>query len=77
MPTVELSEAARYLLLRRVAGERVQLAPDNLQAYRELEQSGLMQQASGVGGSPKSWFRFTPEGYRLGSALAAAEYLPR
>ncbi len=76
MPTVKLSEAAQDLLLRRVAGERVPVVPDNVEAYRELERSGLMEPACGSERTPQSWFGFTPEGYRLGSALAAAEHLP-
>src|SRR5437016_1668749 len=76
MPTVKLSEAAQDLLLRRVAGERVQVAPDNVEAYRELERSGFMEPACGLERAPESWFGFTPEGYRVGSALAAAEHLP-
>jgi hypothetical protein len=76
MPTVKLSEAGRDLLLRRVAGERVQVAPENVEAHRELERSGLMQPASGLERGPESWFDFTTEGYRLGSAMAAADHLP-
>ena len=48
MPTVKLSEAARKPPPRRVAGERVQVAPDNVEAYRELERSGLMESTSGL-----------------------------
>ena len=76
MPAVEFSRAARDVLLRRVAGERVQVAPENVEAYRELARSGLMEPTSGLKREPESWFRFTREGYRVSGALAAAEHLP-
>jgi hypothetical protein len=77
MQTINLSDDARNLLLRRIAGERVAVAPDNLESYRELATSGLMEPTSGYKREPESWFCLTVEGGRIGCALAAAKYLPQ
>jgi hypothetical protein len=63
MPRVELSRAARHLLRRRAAGKSVDVTPDSLEAYRELQRAGVMYPVSGFLRGPEAAFRFTEEGW--------------
>ncbi len=57
-----LSEAARELLRRRLAGDE-RVTPDNLEAYRELSAARIMYPVSTWAGGPESVFRFTLLGW--------------
>jgi hypothetical protein len=61
---VNLSEAARDFLRRRVAGDD-RVTPENLGAYRELAAAWIMYPVSTWAGGPESVFRFTLAGYGL------------
>lgn len=58
---LELTEAARDLLRIRLSGERVDVAPDNRESYRELARAGLMEPISGFIGGTEAHFRLTKE----------------
>lgn len=62
--TMTLSEAALCLLRLRLAGERCEVTPGNLEAYRELTRAGVMYPVSGFLGGPEASFRFTEDGWR-------------
>jgi hypothetical protein len=57
-----LSEAARELLRRRLAGDD-RVTPENLEAYRELSAARIMYPVSTWAGGPESVFRFTLAGW--------------
>jgi hypothetical protein len=65
MKAIALSNGARNLLRRRVAGEHAEVTPDNLEAYRELVRSGVMEPFSGFMRGPEAVFRFTEEGWKM------------
>jgi hypothetical protein len=69
MKAIALSDAARNLLRRRAAGEHVEVTPDNLEAYRELARSGVMEPFSGFMRGPEAVFRFTKEGWKIREEL--------
>jgi hypothetical protein len=58
-----LSEAARDLLRRRLAGDD-RVKPENLEAYRELSAARIMYPVSTWAGGPESVFRFTLAGWK-------------
>jgi hypothetical protein len=58
-----LSRDARDLLRRRAAGEQVHVTEENLEAYRELANAGVMTPASAFITGPESVFRSTEEGW--------------
>jgi hypothetical protein len=57
-----LSETARALLRRRLAGDDF-VTPENLEAYRELAAARIMYPVSTFARGPESVFRFTIEGW--------------
>jgi hypothetical protein len=57
-----LSEVARDLLRRRLAGDD-RVTPENLEAYRELAAARIMYPVSTWAGGPESVFRFTFAGW--------------
>ncbi len=57
-----LSEAARELLRRRLAGDD-RVTPENRDAYRELSAARIMYPVSTWAGGPESVFRFTLAGW--------------
>ena len=57
-----LSDAARELLRRRLAGER-EVTDANRPLYRELVAARIMYPVSTWAGGPESVFRFTPAGW--------------
>jgi len=57
-----LSEAARELLRRRLAGDR-EVTDANRPLYRELVAARIMYPVSTWAGGPESVFRFTPAGW--------------
>jgi hypothetical protein len=57
-----LSEVARDLLRRRLAGDD-RVTPENLEAYRELATARIMYPVSTWAGGPESVFRFTFAGW--------------
>ncbi len=63
MSTITLSEAALNLLRDRITGDRYDVTPDNLEAYRELVAAGIMIPISTFTRGPESLFRFTEEGW--------------
>jgi hypothetical protein len=64
METLILSEAALSLLRRLVLTEdRVEVKPENKEAYRELAAAGIMYPVSGMARGPEANFRFTDEGW--------------
>ena len=63
MSTITLSEAALYLLQERITGDRYDVTPENLEAYRELVAAGIMIPISTFTKGPESLFRFTEEGW--------------
>ena len=64
-----LSEDALTLLRDCVAGERCEVTPVNLGAYRELARAGVMYPVSGFVHGPEAMFRFTDEGWARREAL--------
>jgi hypothetical protein len=58
----DLSEAAKELLRRRLAGDD-RVTSENLEAYRELSAARIMYPVSTWAGGPESVFRFTPAGW--------------
>jgi hypothetical protein len=58
----QLSEAARELLRRRLAGDR-EVTDANRPLYRELVAARIMYPVSTWAGGPESTFRFTPAGW--------------
>lgn len=66
MSVTQLSDAARSLLRLRVAGARVPVTPQNVEAYRELARAGIMDPISGFTHGPEANFRFTAEGWNRG-----------
>jgi hypothetical protein len=60
---MNLSKPARELLRRRANGEDVEVTPQNLDAYRELAEAGVMSAVSTFAAGPESIFRFTVEGW--------------
>lgn len=76
MPTVRLSRAARNLLRRRASGEHVEVAPDNLEAYRELARAGVMYPCSSFTRGPESVFRFSEEGWNRREELQRSRFAP-
>jgi hypothetical protein len=82
---MRLSKSARSLLHRRASGEHVEVTPDNLEAYRELTDAGVMYPLSGFMVGPEAAFRFTEYGWnhreelqrsRLVSSLRNARFTP-
>ena len=64
MQTIILSEAALSLLRRLVlTDDRVEVTPENKEAYRELAAAGIMYPVSGMFRGPEANFRFTDEGW--------------
>ena len=61
--TITLSEDALALLRLQVSGERCDVTPVNLEAYRELARFGVMYPVSGFIGGPEASFRFTEDGW--------------
>jgi hypothetical protein len=59
---IRLSDAARELLRRRLAGER-EVTDANRPLYRELVAARIMYPVSTWAGGPESAFRFTPAGW--------------
>ena len=57
-----LSEAARELLRRRLAGDR-EVTDANRPLYRELVAARILYPVSTWAGGPESVFRFTPAGW--------------
>ena len=58
----QLSEAARELLRRRLAGD-LEVTDANRPLYRELVAARIMYPVSTWAGGPESVFRFTPAGW--------------
>ncbi len=56
---LELTEAARDLLRIRLSGERVDVAPDNRESYRELADAGLMEPVHTFAKGRNSHYRVT------------------
>jgi hypothetical protein len=57
------SDAARELLRRRLEGERVEVTPETMPAYRELAAAGIMFPVSGFASGTEADFRFTDQGW--------------
>ncbi len=76
MEYVKLSKEARNLLRRRANGEHIEVAPDNLAAYRELANAGVMYPLSAFMRRPESVFRFTEEGWSRREAGPAHGVFP-
>ncbi len=66
---MNLSKPARELLRRRANGEHVEVASDNLQAYRKLVRAGVMYPLSGFMVGPEAAFRFTEYGWNCREEL--------
>jgi hypothetical protein len=71
-----LSNGARNLFRRRVAGEDVQVTPDNLKSYRELARAGVMEPFSGFMRGPEAVFRFTEDGWKMRQELQRSRFTP-
>jgi len=76
MGGIKLSKDARNLLRRRARGEHVEVAPDNLEAYRELSNAGIMYPLSGFMVGPEAVFRFTEEGWTRREELQRSRLTP-
>lgn len=59
---IDLSEAARRVLERHLAGD-MKVTDANRPAYRELARVGIMYPVSGFVSGPEYLFRFTDEGW--------------
>lgn len=68
-----LSPAAKDLLRRRLAGERIAVTDATRAAYRELADAGWMYPVSGFASGPEAHYRFTAEGW---ARLTAEERPP-
>jgi hypothetical protein len=60
---IDLSEAARSVLRRLVAGERVEVTAETKPVYRELAAAGIMAPLSTFAHGPESAYRFTHWGW--------------
>ena len=76
MKTIRLSKDARKLLRLRASGEHVEVTPENLAAYRELANAGVMYSLSGFMVGPEAVFRFTEEGWSRGEELQRSRFAP-
>jgi hypothetical protein len=70
--TATLSDPAIVLLRLYLSGQRVELTPDNKEAYRELARAGIMYPLSTFARGPESIFRFTEEGWNRREAWISA-----
>ncbi len=75
MKTIRLSQDARKLL-RLASREHVDVTPDNLDAFRELVRTGLMEPFSGFMRGPEAVFRFTKEGWDRREELQRGRFAP-
>jgi hypothetical protein len=76
MRTVSLSKEARDLLRRRSNREHVEVAPANIEAYRELARAGVMYPCSGFMVGPEAIFRFTEFGWNHRNELQRPRFTP-
>jgi hypothetical protein len=76
MQTDRLSKEALNLLRRRTLGERVEVTPDNLEAYRELAKAGVMEPFSGFMRGPAAVFRFTKDGWDQHEQFQRSRFAP-
>ena len=74
--SIRLSRAARDLLGRRVNRERVEVTPENLEAYRELARAGVMYPCASFTRGPESVFRFTEEEWNRRHDLQRSRFAP-
>jgi hypothetical protein len=65
--TLQLTDAARDLLMRRVAGERVDVTEDTRPLYRELAEAGLMEPLYTFARGPEGHYRLTEAGSDAGT----------
>jgi hypothetical protein len=63
MQAIRLSESAQALLRHRLATKDGTVTPENLPAYRELAEAGIMMPLSGFAGGRVDRFLFTDEGW--------------
>ncbi len=76
MKSARLSKSARELLRRRALGEHVEVTKENLKAYQELVEAGVMYPLSGFMVGPEAAFRFTKDGWENREELQRPRFAP-
>jgi hypothetical protein len=66
-----LSDSARELLERIASGDRIEITPGNLSAFRELAAARIILLCSSVAGGPESVYRWTYWGWHQRFELSA------
>ena len=63
MPTITLSATAESLLRALVGPGRVDVTPENQEAFREWTRAGIVVPISTFARGEESYYRFTEEGW--------------
>ena len=72
----ELSDTAIALLRYRLASKDNRVTDADREAYRELEQAGIMFALSGLATGSEASFRFSDSGWERRHGFIAADSLP-